>query len=198
MKKNLDIPQKHKQRLYPVVLELLSQNDFHQVNIRTICKKSGLSLGTIYKYFSSKEEILFRIIEEHIRNILELQRLHIQGLQSSKEIFRKLLWVTLDYYDKNTNVAVAAFITVPTRTWMQQDNYKLGHEPFDIFLTEAHQRGDIHPDIDIRRLQDIFYMICYRIIHSWYYFGRKWKLVEAMNQDFDIFWRMLSPEPLTS
>lgn len=107
MKKDLDIPQKHKARLYLVVLQLLLQNEFHQVNSRTVCKKSGLSLCTICKYFSSKEEILFRIIEEHIGNIFALQKLHIQGLQSAKEIFRKLLWVTLDYYDRNPNVAVA-------------------------------------------------------------------------------------------
>ena len=34
MKKDLDIPQKHKERLYPVVFTLFSQNDFHQVNIQ--------------------------------------------------------------------------------------------------------------------------------------------------------------------
>jgi len=38
-----EIPEKLKQRLYPAVLELFSDYDFHQVNIREISKRTGVS-----------------------------------------------------------------------------------------------------------------------------------------------------------
>ena len=46
---------KMKEKLYPAVLDLFSGKDFHQVNLREIYKKSGMSPSTIYKYFPSKE-----------------------------------------------------------------------------------------------------------------------------------------------
>ena len=48
------MPEKLKERLYPVVLRQFSGKDFHAVNIRDISKESGISTGTIYKYFSSR------------------------------------------------------------------------------------------------------------------------------------------------
>jgi AcrR family transcriptional regulator len=187
------MPDKTKERLFPVVLELFSVNDFPQGKMRTISQKSGVSVSNIYKYFSSKEDLLFTVLEERIRAIHELVGLHVQGLQSGKEIFRKILWVTMDYYDRTPELAITAFITVPTRTWMQQKSFpgiKL-KEVFADVVGKLKDSGEIDPRIDVRLFQDIYYMICYRCIYTWYYFGRAWNLVDAINQDFEVFWKLL-------
>lgn len=194
MRFNVPIPEKQKSRLYPVVLDLLSQNDFYQVNIRAISKESGVSIGTIYKYFHSKEDLVFSILEEHLLEIKRLQKFHIQGIKSFKEKYRKMLWVVLDYYDRLPGLAVTAFITVPTKTWMNEDDYRLDSELFSTMAKDGLREGEIDSRMNKRRLQDIYYMICYRLIHSWYYFGMKWKLIEAMERDYEIFWKMLAPE----
>ena len=193
MKNGVQIPEKHRQRLYPVVLDLLSRKDFYQVDMRSISRASGVSIGTIYKYFSSKEDLLFSILGENLKEIQRRLNSHTEGLQSFKEIFRKILWATMDFYDQNPGTAVTAFITVPTRTWMQDESFKIKKDVFIRTLEAAKKRGDVDQSIDIRRLQDIYFMICYRCIHSWYYFGRKWKLVEAIEKDFEIYWKMLAP-----
>jgi AcrR family transcriptional regulator len=102
------LPEKLRSRLYPVVLDLFSRKDFHQVNMREICKRSGLSLSTVYKYFPSKEALLFTILDRKISEIGVLMKTHLEGLESTKEIFRKVFWVTMDYYDKNPGVAITA------------------------------------------------------------------------------------------
>jgi AcrR family transcriptional regulator len=43
-----------------VVLGLLSKKDFHLVTLREICRLSGISPSTIYQYYSSKENLIFR------------------------------------------------------------------------------------------------------------------------------------------
>ncbi len=194
MRNGQNIPEKHKHRLYPAVLEVFSERDFHQVDMRTISKKSGVSISTIYQYYSSKESLLFSILSEHLDELVDLIALHLQGLDSSKEIFRKVLWVTMDFYDNRPGVAITMFITVPTRTWMQQEAYRIGNKMMDRVIKEAHDRGDIDPRIDPRLFKDIFYMISYRLIMSWYYFGMKWKLVDALERDFEIFWKMMDRE----
>jgi AcrR family transcriptional regulator len=190
-----EIPRRLRERLYPVVLDLFSKNDFYRVNLREISRESGLSTSTIYRYFSSKEELLFTILNEKLSEIRELVRVHIQGLESTKEIVRKILWVTMDFYDRNPGVAITSFITVPMRTWMREESFIREDERrvlVDI-VTSARRRGDIDLSLEVREIFDVYYMICYRAIYTWYYHGMRWKLVDTIPGFFDRIWRMLAP-----
>ncbi|HSV96340.1 MAG TPA: TetR/AcrR family transcriptional regulator [Spirochaetota bacterium] len=188
-------PEKLKQRLYPVVLGLFADNDFHQVNIREIYKKSGISPSTIYRYFPSKEDLLFTILDEKIGEIGVLVREHIKGIESMREILRKIFWVTMDYYDRNPGVAVTAFITVPMRAWMKERSYR--REDASAILAEvvkrARERGEIDPSIRTSQILDQYYMHCYRQIHLWYFNGMMTKLVDRIPVFFDVLWKTLSP-----
>ena len=191
----LKIPEKLKQRLYPAVLELFSDYDFHRVNIREISKRTGVSSGTIYKYFRSKEDLIFTILDEQIAQISVLISYHINGMADIKEIFRKVFWVTMDFYDHNPGVAVTAFITVPMRTWMQDGSYK---KQYDLSILKQHldlarNKGEIDPDISSRQVIDAYYMVCYRYIHNWYYAGMNYKLTERLDEYFKLFWKIMMP-----
>jgi AcrR family transcriptional regulator len=195
LKPSHQIPAKLKERLYPAVLDLFSKKDFHQVQIREICKRSGLSPSTIYKYFTSKEALLFAILDEKICEIVSLSKIHLQGLESSKEIFRKIFWVSMDFYDRNPGVAITAFITVPMRTWMNAASYTkndfLGVTAEIIRL--GLERKEIDPRVDPKQIRDLYYMYCHRQIQLWYYHGMKWKLVDTIPRFFDLFWKTVSP-----
>jgi AcrR family transcriptional regulator len=192
-KKKPELPTKLKERLYPVVLELFSHNDFHQVNLRGIYEKSGISPSTIYKYYRSKEDLLFSILDDKIGEIGDLLELHVKGLESSKEIFRKIFWVTLDYYDHNPGVAIAAMITVPTRSWMRGESYirKDTQRLFDEAHAHALARGEIDPNITPRNCMDLYFMYSFRIIHIWYYRGMKEKLVDMLPNFFYLIWKTI-------
>ena len=196
MKDNIaSIPEKLKDRLYPAVLALFSDNDFHRVNIREISKRTGVSSGTIYKYFTSKEDLIFTILDEKMVEIGKSVTLHIAGLEEIKEVLRKMFWVTMDFYDNNPGVAVTAFITVPTRSWMKEKSYKRGveHAALRAPLDKARQAGAIDPAISNRQIVDLYYMFCYRQIHRWYYFGMKRKLVDTIPEFFGLFWKAVQP-----
>lgn len=188
------MPAKLKGRLYPVVLDLFSQKDFHQVQIREICKRSGLSPSTIYKYFTSKEELLFTILDENISEIVALSRVHLQGLESTKEIFRKVFWVSMDFYDRNPGVAITAFITVPMRTWMKAASYSKSDflEVTSGLITDGLKRKEIDPAVDSKQIRDLYYMYCHRQIQLWYYHGMKWKLVDTIPRFFHLFWKTIA------
>lgn len=190
-----DIPLKIRDRLYPAVLDLFSRNDFHRVNLREISRQSGVSTGTIYKYFSSKEDILFTILDGKISEIGSLVQEHVAGIENTKEIFRKVFQVTMDFYDRNPGVAITAFITVPMRTWMQENSYRRDREQKLMVrtLAKARKRGDFDTSIDDRHISDLYYMFCYRHIHSWYYHGMRWGLAESVPDFFELFWKVMAP-----
>lgn len=188
-------PEKLKHRLYPAVLELFADNDFHRVNIREIYRTSGISPSTIYRYFPSKEDLLFAILDEKIGEIGVLVREHVKGIESAREILRKIFWVTMDYYDRNPGVAVTAFITVPMRAWMKERSYR--REDASTILAgvvkRARERGEIDPAIRTSQILDQYYMHCYRQIHLWYFNGMTTKLVDRIPVFFDVLWKTLSP-----
>lgn len=189
------VPEKLKQRLYPAVLELFSDNDFHRVNIRAISNRSGVSSGTIYKYFRSKEDLIFTILDEYISQISGLLSNHIAGMVDIKEIFRKVFWVTMDFYDRNPGVAIAAFVTVPMRTWMQDGSYRREDDLSTLkqHIDRARKEGKIDPAISFRQIIDAYYMVCYRYIHNWYYAGMQYRLTEKIDAYFQLFWKIVMP-----
>lgn len=189
------IPEKLKLKLYPSVLDLFASHDFHRVNIREISRRSGVSTGTIYKYFISKETLIFKILDEHIDQISCRVQRHIAGMQDIKEIFRKVFWVTMDVYDANPGVAVTAFITVPMRTWMQDTSYR---RKDDLSILKQHIRAardkkTIDPSLSSKQIMDAYYMVCYRYIHNWYYEKMSYRLTDRLEEYFNLFWKILKP-----
>jgi AcrR family transcriptional regulator len=186
---------KLKQRLYPAVLELFSGNDFHRVNIREISRRTGVSSGTIYKYFASKEELIFTILDGEIAKISRAIAVQIQGMKDIKEIFRKVFWITMDFYDRHPGVAVTAFITVPMRTWMQDKSYNR-HDDLTLLkqmILDAKKKNRIDPSLTFGRIIDAYYMVCYRYIHNWYYCSMSYKLTDRIDEYFNLFWKMMVP-----
>ncbi len=41
-------------------------------------------------------------------------------------------------------------------------------------VTSARRRGDIDLSLEVREIFDVYYMICYRAIYTWYYHGMRW------------------------
>ncbi len=193
--KNQLLSEKLQARLYPVVLEMFSNHDFHQVNIRAISRVSGVSSGTIYKYFDSKEDLIFSILNQEINQIAVIIKLHISGMRDIKEILRKVFWSTMDFYDQNPGVAITAFITVPMRNWMKEGRMTLVDEAEVLLkpITIARSTGQLSPEISDKQLLDLYYMHCYRHIHQWYFHGMQKKLAETIDDFFDVFWRTVKP-----
>lgn len=67
-----------RERIYQTALELLESDGYENIRIEDICQKAGVSIGTFYNYFKSKNEILQLIykkgddyFENTVSNVLE-------------------------------------------------------------------------------------------------------------------------------
>lgn len=50
-----------RQNIFNATINLINELEFSKVTIRAICKKAGVSVGTFYIYFSSKDDILLEM-----------------------------------------------------------------------------------------------------------------------------------------
>lgn len=165
MKNNVSKKQNHVRRkpvilkkLETVVLQEFSSKAYHEVEMRTIAKKSGVSLGTIYKYYGSKEKLLFSFVNDWLNELSDRYVDHLQGIEDIKERLRKVLWVGLDFYERNRELGKIMFVTIPEKIWMEDKNYRQ-KKLTDIFtgvLKEGQQKGYLNPNVLPGLILDLF------------------------------------------
>ena len=59
--------------------EIADREGLERINIRSIAKKAGIASGTVYNYFSNKDEILLALTEEYWHQALLEMETVVQG-----------------------------------------------------------------------------------------------------------------------
>ncbi len=90
-----NLPQEKQQRIIRVATEEFANNGFENTSIQQIAKKSGISVGSIYKYFENKESLFTYIVQAGLstleKTLLELAPTNEDILIKAEKIIRKLL-----------------------------------------------------------------------------------------------------------
>ena len=192
-----DLSPETRRKLEAAVLDIFSKGDFHQADIRTVARQAGVSFGTIYKYYGSKEGLLFTFLSDWIDELCERIIDHLQGIESLKEKLRKVFWVQLDYYERNQNMGRILFMTVPMATWMSDKTF-VQRKMIDIFLNvlrQGQEEGILNPNVRAGVLLDFMYGLVQRSFYMWIYRGQKESLSGQANLLFDLIWRSIcNPE----
>jgi len=196
---NVSRPSKHldstiEKRLEKVVLETFSAKAYYKVNMRDISTKSGISLGTLYKYYKCKGELLFYFVNKGLAELSERLIDHLQGIEDIKEKLRKVSWVALDFYERNSELGKIVFITIPEKTWMSDRTYRQ-KKLTDIWIgvvREGQENGYLNPNIRPGLVLDLIWGSIMRSFRMWVYRGQKEGLASQSNDLFDIIWSGIS------
>lgn len=89
------IPEEKRERILRVATEEFANNGFEHTSIQQVAKKSGISVGSVYKYFENKE-ILFTIVVQDGLSSLENLLLNLASSEEdiivkAEKIIRSLL-----------------------------------------------------------------------------------------------------------
>jgi len=177
-------------KLAPVVREVFSKGDFHQLGVRGIAKKAKVGYATLYRHFGTKEQLLFSFIDEWLVELVESMIEHLQGLESIKEKLRKILWIQLYFYEKNIELGKILFMTVPRKTWMEHESFqqeRLTKILLDV-VKEGQKTGCLHADVPPRYFLDIGHGIITRAFQMWIYRGQRDSLSSQTNMWFKLIW----------
>lgn len=181
-------------RLEKAVLEIFSHADFHKANIRDVAKQAGVSFGTIYKHFGSKERLLFAFVDEWLGVLTDRIVDHLKGIEDLKEKLRKIFWIQLDYYERNPGLGRILFMTLPMKTWMADETFQQ-KKMINLLLRElrkGQQQGLLNAEVRTGILLDFMMALVQRSFFMWISRGQKEPLCAQANTLFEMVWRAIS------
>jgi len=100
--KNADLIQKRHQQIVDGACQLFFEKGYHPTTIRDIARACGMSMGQLYHYISSKDDVLY-LVHKHMQNIW-YEYLKNSDYEEAKEPVQKLfraLRQTLKFMSEN-------------------------------------------------------------------------------------------------
>lgn len=101
-------PEERREEIIKAAVSLFARQGFERTTTREIAAAAGISEGTIYKYFASKQEILFAFVQPTIFSSLPdlFQR---YANMDDREILRAFIADRLSLWEQNQDLMRAVF-----------------------------------------------------------------------------------------
>lgn len=98
------LPPEKRARIMNTAVEEFANNGFENTSIQQIAKKSGISVGSVYKYFENKEALFTSVVQQGLST---LEGLLVELADSSEDIYIKadiIIRNLLDFSRKQPNL----------------------------------------------------------------------------------------------
>jgi AcrR family transcriptional regulator len=96
-------------RILDVALDLFRRKGFEQTTMRGIATEAGVSLGSAYYYFESKEDLVMAFYEQAIEAMAPRMEAAMDGTKSFEERIAAILAVKFEYFQPNRSFLGALF-----------------------------------------------------------------------------------------
>ena len=183
-----------RRRIERAVLAIFAEREFYRVGLIEVARASSVSLQTIYKYYGSKEALLFSCLDARLSELAARMIDHLQGIADYKERLRKTFWVVLDYFEQNPQVAQLILSSVYVNTWRKHANYQnpLLFGTFMKVLADGRGRGILNDAVDEKILLDYIFGILARLVQTHVHRGNGNALTANANTYFEMLWRAIA------
>lgn len=80
---------------------LFSKNGFFKTSMAEIAESAQFAMGTLYKFFKSKEDIYISLVESKVEEMLQQLEAAVQNTQPAEDKIREVIRVKLAFADQN-------------------------------------------------------------------------------------------------
>jgi AcrR family transcriptional regulator len=147
--------EKNRKRNIDDILEatanLIAQKGIQGVSVDDIAKEADFGKGTLYNYFSSKDDIIMSLIESVFKGYVGDIKETVDDSLHIKDKMREVLKISFGYFEKQAAInEILAFLDYSA--WKTQctnvskcacEFFNVFHEPFAEMFSLAIERGEI-------------------------------------------------------
>jgi TetR/AcrR family fatty acid metabolism transcriptional regulator len=129
--------------------------------ISEISAASGVTDSVLYHYFKNKEDLLFSVAQEHLRDALEKLDEQLQGIMDPVNQLSKLIWFQLYYHDTHPDYGnLLLFECRSNKRFMKHEAYGLIKRWSAIgikILNNGISDGSFRKDLDLPIFRDAIF-----------------------------------------
>jgi AcrR family transcriptional regulator len=171
----LDTPAKNRPRarleqreadIIDAATRLFASDGFHATSTRRIAAEAGVSEGTVFNYFSTKNALLLAILDEFYARLTETAREGVEKVMDTRE--RLLFLATNHLRELLDNQAlmirlIQVYLSVDINYYTDYKNthiHRLNYQYtriFDGVVREGIERGDLDPALSLPAFRDLFF-----------------------------------------
>jgi len=148
------LAQEKKDRVLSAATDLFAERGFHRTEMDEIAKRAGISKGSLYNYFKSKDDLFLHICNTGIQgfreNVWREIPPHLDIYRQVEELFRRQVPLILAHpqnFQIYLNLASSGMKRFADRYTRKGEEF--GAQRLKALLREGMTRGIVRPDLDI-------------------------------------------------
>ena len=184
----------HREEILSAAEKVFAAKGFFPTTMSDIARRAEFGTGTLYKYFKSKEELYFTLIDEKVEEINRLVETELSQRNSAVERIKKVLRLQFEFIERNRDF-FRIYISERSRfEWTVKDDLGKGlHEKMvsyiDILsevMREGIKKGEFR-SMDPKDLAHALVGIVNSFVFEWLISREPYPLVSKLDTVLEIF-----------
>jgi TetR/AcrR family fatty acid metabolism transcriptional regulator len=174
-----------RERIIAAAARLFGDKGYHDTTTAEIAESAGVAAGTIYIYFSSKEELLVAVFEEFLGRHMERLREGVEREKTPKEKLNRLLALGLELMQNNPDSARIFLSQLRQSTQMittvAKRSSRIYKDIIESILTEGATTG-LCRDVDVPAAASMLFGAFQSTVLDWVADGCSYSLTDMTDE----------------
>ncbi|WP_127596049.1 TetR/AcrR family transcriptional regulator [Paenibacillus lautus] len=172
-------------------LKVFAENGYHRSQVSKIAKAAGVADGTIYLYFKRKEDILIRLFQEKLGELVGKFHESVEGSTDAVEALRTVCSIHFSELESNPELAYV------TQIELRQSDLELRKEigsalkPYIVLIENILEQGmkeqKFRSDLNVKLVRNLIFGAMDEAVTSWLISGRKYSLSDQADETLSFF-----------
>ncbi|WP_194540449.1 TetR/AcrR family transcriptional regulator [Paenibacillus sp. JZ16] len=172
-------------------LKVFAENGYHRSQVSKIAKAAGVADGTIYLYFKRKEDILIRLFQEKLGELVGKFHESVEGTTDAVEALRTVCSIHFSELESNPELAYV------TQIELRQSDLELRKEigsalkPYIVLIENILEQGikeqKFRSDLNVKLVRNLIFGAMDEAVTSWLISGRKYSLTDQADETLSFF-----------
>ena len=184
----------HREEILSAAEKVFAAKGFFPTTMSDIARQAEFGTGTLYKYFKSKDELYFTLIDEKVEEVNSLVKTELSQRNSAVERIKKVVRLQFEFIERNRDF-FRIYISERSRfEWTIKDDLGKGlHEKMVSYIDSLSEvikqgikKGEFR-SMDPRDLAHAFVGIVNSFVFEWLISREPYPLVSKLDTVLEIF-----------
>jgi AcrR family transcriptional regulator len=107
--KNSKLVEERHEQIFQAASKLIQKKGYHMTTLRDVSRETGISLGNLYDYITTKEDILYMIHEKAAQMVLEVVSQGMGDVRNPVEKLREMIERELEAMDRYQDLVMTIY-----------------------------------------------------------------------------------------